>query len=126
MADAPPPPPSGASKPPPLAKPPPPLPKPPLLDLSQILSKPPRPEFEGRWYTGRKIVLDGNTYRNCRFDGCEITTSNGDIELVGCVISTDCRILFGNYALRVLGLANYDNAFAFADSLNPERLPNGR
>jgi hypothetical protein len=47
--------------------------------------------FEGETFSGQRIVLDGNAYRNCRFEQCEIIiTATASKTVVDCNF-VNCR-----------------------------------
>lgn len=54
-------------------------------------------KFENRDFVGKEIVLDGHSYKNCRFDSCTLVYS-ADIsstgEFMGNTIALNCQFHF--------------------------------
>src|SRR6266853_1709881 len=59
--------------------------------------------IENRVYKNVQINLDGYTFRNCAFIGCELHTRKGNFRIVDCHIS-NCTTYFLGNALRIVKL----------------------
>jgi hypothetical protein len=59
--------------------------------------------IENRVYKNVQINLDGYTFRNCAFIGCELHARKGNFHIVDCHIS-NCTAYFVGNALRIVKL----------------------
>lgn len=58
--------------------------------------------FSGKPFSGERIELDGNEYRNCKFTNCKIVYSGGEIPTLENNDFTSCVWLFEGAASRTL------------------------
>lgn len=61
--------------------------------------------IENRVYKRAQINLDGYTFRNCAFIGCELYTAKANFHMIDCHFS-DCVVYFDGNALRSVQLAS--------------------
>jgi len=80
--------------------PPPPPPSQGLLGLLR------RPEVNGLYYNGQKIVLDGYRFIGCRFDNCTLEVSSLNFDLIRCVIDPSTVISYGPSVAKIIQLFN--------------------
>ena len=62
--------------------------------------------IEGKWFNHQRVVLDGYTFSNCRFDGCELVVNKGTYRIERCFFE-NCSVSFGGEALKVAKLCNW-------------------
>ena len=59
-------------------------------------------QYQGATFSNETVVLDGNDYRNCTFDNCEIVFNGTDsVSLFG-INFNDCRWTFDGPAGRTI------------------------
>jgi len=61
--------------------------------------------IENRVYKNVQINLDGYTFRNCAFIGCELHTRKGNFFILDCHLA-DCTIYFAGNAIRIVRLSS--------------------
>lgn len=61
--------------------------------------------IENRVYKNVQVNLDGYTFRNCAFIGCELRTAKGNFHIVDCHFG-DCSVYFVGNALRIVKLSS--------------------
>jgi len=61
--------------------------------------------IDRRVYKNNTINIDGYTFSNCAFIGCDLTTSKGNFRLKGCHFQ-NCRFFFSDNALRAVKLSS--------------------
>ena len=83
---------------------------PPPTRFSNVFS---RPEIHDFCYRGEKIVLDGHTYVNCRFERCVLDISSANYDLIGCVIDPSTTVTYSSSMADMLRF--FDPAFPWAD-----------
>ena len=59
-----------------------------------------------QYFRSQRIYVDGYTFKNCRFDACELITYKGTFMFDHCVIGDDTIISYGGEALKVVKLFN--------------------
>ena len=62
---------------------------------------------QNRVYKDQTVYLDGYTFTNCCFTNCVLYTETGVFALKECLVMHDCRIVFGDSALRIVKLFNF-------------------
>jgi len=60
---------------------------------------------ENRVYKNVQINLDGYTFKNCAFVGCDLRTSKGNFDIQDCHFSS-CTVYFFGNALKVVRLSS--------------------
>jgi len=59
-----------------------------------------------QYFRNQRIYIDGYTFKNCRFDACELVTYKGTFVFEHCVIGDDTIISYGGEALKIVKLFN--------------------
>ena len=59
-----------------------------------------------QYFRNQRLYIDGYTFKNCRFDACELITYKGTFTFDHCVIGDDTVIIYGGEALKVVKLFN--------------------
>lgn len=61
---------------------------------------------ERQYFLNQQINLDGQSFIECRFDGCTFYTETGDIYLKECVFGSGNIVMFGPKLKKVVQLAS--------------------
>ncbi len=59
-----------------------------------------------QYFRNQRVYIDGYTFKNCRFDACELVTYKGTFVFEHCVIGDDTIISYGGEALKIVKLFN--------------------
>ena len=59
-----------------------------------------------QYFRNQRIYIDGYTFKNCRFDACELVTYKGTFVFEHCVVGDDTIISYGGEALKIVKLFN--------------------
>jgi hypothetical protein len=83
--------------------------------LARILE---RPVAKGLYFNGKRIVLDGYEFVECRFDRCTLVAKGANFEIVNCVIDESTVIEYSPEMMKIIRLSNiWDNGSSGLPSL---------
>jgi hypothetical protein len=69
---------------------------------------------EDSTFAHEPVQMDGNTYRNCRFEQCTLIYSGGEIPRLENNSFTECRWVFDGAALRTMAFLRDLNYYGAA------------
>ena len=75
-------------------------------------------------YKQKRLSLDGYTFKNCAFIGCELYVEVGNFALEECFVNLQTTFFFNENALRVAKVCSLLN-FAGSPGLVPTIHPDG-
>lgn len=71
-------------------------------------------------YRGQQINLDGFNWKGCRFDGCTLTTNQGNFTMTRCFLDNQTTLLVSVPTARIIRLLN---AAQFSEQTFPQLYP---
>ena len=76
------------------------------------------------YYRSKKIYIDGYTFKNCRFDDCNLITKRGTFQFIECVFDDSTVVSYEGPAANIIKLYNRKDQKRSAGLL-PQINPNG-